>query len=713
MDNQNNNNDIKSIKKEKETESDNNINIDSSPQIDSNNNNATTTTSRDYSMQQSILQSELSVASPPLLVSSPYQDPQLSSAVSPTNSPPNISTISLNTKSSASSNNTKATSTSITKNNTNSSTSIIPATVANTNINIINSSNSISSSAALTTTSINTPTTTTIVGAQKTQAAFVNKLYTMVEDPSIQHLISWAPSGDVFSVSNPTEFSKLVLPQYFKHNNWQSFVRQLNMYGFHKVNDMFHANPSSESQAWEFKHQDFRRGQPGALQLIKRKSSKHSTSNTMNMKGGGVGGSGGVSGGIVGIGGGSGGLPTSGINQSTGGGGMNDPSVIDSLRDDRIEYLTNQMKELKEKTRQITENYKVLYDESLSFRMLQSKHQQVITIITNLLVSMAKEDDPRRKFEVDFLQAEVAKLAQVDPPSHSSSMIPHYTHPYTPQRTLSTPQPMIGVESAAPPPPSQQQPSEMDYRMTQQQQQQSSSSSSPYPSQHSRTPKINPPSALAKLPEFPFAPSPFQPTSSTSGNLPIIRHRSPEPILNQKKNNNNNNGSDSGTNARSASMDTYNNNRPIISSTSSSTSSYNSTQPHRSSHDLHHSSLPSPHRRSSQPSFGPNFNLLNSEPTNRYKINNNNNNTISISSPSSHHQHQHHHHHQRTPPTRSSTSPSPSSYTINKSSSTSSSDVNNNPPSSVGIINKSSSSLPSSQTRPPPLPDPPDNSDGW
>ena len=45
----------------------------------------------------------------------------------------------------------------------------------------------------------------------------------MVEDQSIQHLISWAPSGDVFSVSNPTEFSKSVLPQYFKHNNWQSF----------------------------------------------------------------------------------------------------------------------------------------------------------------------------------------------------------------------------------------------------------------------------------------------------------------------------------------------------------------------------------------------------------------------------------------------------------------------------------------------------------
>ncbi|KAF9189207.1 hypothetical protein BGZ50_000899 [Haplosporangium sp. Z 11] len=69
----------------------------------------------------------------------------------------------------------------------------------------------------------------------KVRSMFVDKLFKMVEDSSIQHLISWAKEGDMFYVYNCIKLSDTVLPKFFKHNNWQSFVRQLNMYGFHKI----------------------------------------------------------------------------------------------------------------------------------------------------------------------------------------------------------------------------------------------------------------------------------------------------------------------------------------------------------------------------------------------------------------------------------------------------------------------------------------------
>ncbi|EOO03569.1 putative flocculation suppression protein [Phaeoacremonium minimum UCRPA7] len=65
------------------------------------------------------------------------------------------------------------------------------------------------------------------------QTAFIHKLYNMLEDPSIQHLISWSNSQESFVMAPSADFSK-VLAQYFKHTNISSFVRQLNMYGFHK-----------------------------------------------------------------------------------------------------------------------------------------------------------------------------------------------------------------------------------------------------------------------------------------------------------------------------------------------------------------------------------------------------------------------------------------------------------------------------------------------
>ncbi|CAO1623366.1 unnamed protein product [Sympodiomycopsis kandeliae] len=109
----------------------------------------------------------------------------------------------------------------------------------------------------------------------KQQPSFVAKLYSMLEDDATGNMITWGPSGDVFSVANPSEFSRVILPSWFKHANWQSFVRQLNMYGFHKVNHTFTGSPNEEVQIWEFKHPSFRRGAIHLLADIKRKSSRH------------------------------------------------------------------------------------------------------------------------------------------------------------------------------------------------------------------------------------------------------------------------------------------------------------------------------------------------------------------------------------------------------------------------------------------------------
>ncbi|RMD42999.1 hypothetical protein DV735_g2082, partial [Chaetothyriales sp. CBS 134920] len=112
-------------------------------------------------------------------------------------------------------------------------------------------------------------------GPKVVQTAFIHKLYSMLEDRSIQHLISWSNNNDSFVMSPSSDFSK-VLAQYFKHTNISSFVRQLNMYGFHKVSDVFHTG-SAESAQWEFKHGNgsFKKGDLIGLRDIKRRASRH------------------------------------------------------------------------------------------------------------------------------------------------------------------------------------------------------------------------------------------------------------------------------------------------------------------------------------------------------------------------------------------------------------------------------------------------------
>lgn len=59
---------------------------------------------------------------------------------------------------------------------------------------------------------------------------FLSKTYEMVDDSSTDSIVSWSAGDKSFIVWNPPEFARDLLPKYFKHNNFSSFIRQLNTY---------------------------------------------------------------------------------------------------------------------------------------------------------------------------------------------------------------------------------------------------------------------------------------------------------------------------------------------------------------------------------------------------------------------------------------------------------------------------------------------------
>uniref|UniRef100_A0A7N0TJG7 HSF-type DNA-binding domain-containing protein n=1 Tax=Kalanchoe fedtschenkoi TaxID=63787 RepID=A0A7N0TJG7_KALFE len=99
-------------------------------------------------------------------------------------------------------------------------------------------------------------------------APFLLKTYEMVDNPSTDSIVSWSANARSFIVWNPPEFCRDLLPQYFKHNNFSSFIRQLNTYGFRKI----------DPEQWEFGNDEFIKGQRHLLKNIHRRKPIHSHS---------------------------------------------------------------------------------------------------------------------------------------------------------------------------------------------------------------------------------------------------------------------------------------------------------------------------------------------------------------------------------------------------------------------------------------------------
>lgn len=77
----------------------------------------------------------------------------------------------------------------------------------------------------------------------------------------------------MFVVKDPDTFAALVIPQYFDHDKFSSFARQLNFYGFRKMQSKPIRN--SDYDAGTAKHvtffnENFKRGRCDLLKKIQR-----------------------------------------------------------------------------------------------------------------------------------------------------------------------------------------------------------------------------------------------------------------------------------------------------------------------------------------------------------------------------------------------------------------------------------------------------------
>lgn len=85
------------------------------------------------------------------------------------------------------------------------------------------------------------------------------RVYQIVDDPSLDPIISWSKSNNSFIVWNLKELRQVISPKYVElGRNFLQFISELKRHGFKRIKGSGHL---------EFGHDDFVRGQP---QLLKK-----------------------------------------------------------------------------------------------------------------------------------------------------------------------------------------------------------------------------------------------------------------------------------------------------------------------------------------------------------------------------------------------------------------------------------------------------------
>ena len=83
--------------------------------------------------------------------------------------------------------------------------------------------------------------------------SFLSKLYDILKNNSYSKIIHWDTDGKRVIISDVVNLCNIVLPKFYKHHNYSSFVRQLNLYGFHKSKGITKFGDSYELEAFHSK----------------------------------------------------------------------------------------------------------------------------------------------------------------------------------------------------------------------------------------------------------------------------------------------------------------------------------------------------------------------------------------------------------------------------------------------------------------------------
>jgi len=89
---------------------------------------------------------------------------------------------------------------------------------------------------------------------------FPELLRTILDEEQHSSIISWQNDGVAFSIHDKSLFETIIMPLYFQTNQWKSFRKQLNIYGFRKFN----------GQRRVYYHQFFVHDEPVLMTLMKR-----------------------------------------------------------------------------------------------------------------------------------------------------------------------------------------------------------------------------------------------------------------------------------------------------------------------------------------------------------------------------------------------------------------------------------------------------------